>query len=98
MKELRPEMVATAASSPQVYEGHPFVVEAGVCLGGRDLRPGVSVYRFANRIPLLFEPGGDVMTRTATKRLQWGAYKISPAKDAVGVFVSIVSTKVMDAQ
>ena len=39
----------------RVLEGHPFIVEAAVSLGGRDIRPGINVYRFANRIPLLFE-------------------------------------------
>ena len=38
-----------------VLEGHAFIVEAAVSLGGRDLKPGLNVYRFANRIPLLFE-------------------------------------------
>ena len=39
----------------RVLEGHAFIVEAAVSLGGRDLRPGLNIYRFANRIPLLFE-------------------------------------------
>ena len=38
-----------------MLEGHAFVVEAAVSRGGRDLKPGINVYRFANRIPLLFE-------------------------------------------
>jgi Topoisomerase VI B subunit, transducer len=38
-----------------VLEGHAFIVEAAISLGGRDLKPGLNVYRFANRIPLLFE-------------------------------------------
>ena len=32
-------------------------------LGGHDAKPGITVYRFANRIPLLFEGGGDVATQ-----------------------------------
>ncbi len=31
------------------------MVEAAVSIGGRDARPGITAYRFANRIPLLFE-------------------------------------------
>jgi hypothetical protein len=31
---------------------------------------GINVFRFANRIPLLFEAGGDVITRTASKRIK----------------------------
>jgi len=51
----------------RVLEGHPFVVEAAVSLGGRDIRPGINVYRFANRIPLLFEVT-PVMVQTAASR------------------------------
>ncbi|WIA42896.1 hypothetical protein OEZ86_008811 [Tetradesmus obliquus] len=86
--------VGAAAGDVRVFEGHAFIVEAAVSLGGRELRPGINVYRFANRIPLLFEGGSDVITRTATKRINWGSYKINQSSDRVGVFVSIVSTKI----
>eukprot|EP00249_Psilotum_nudum_P016619 c25911_g1_i1 orf=138-2168(+) len=94
MKELHPDMVATYQGSPQVFEGHPFIVEAGVSLGGKDVKPGLNIFRFANRIPLLFEQGGDVVTRTAMKRINWNNYKIKENQDKIGVFVSIVSTKI----
>ena len=71
MQELSPELVATHSEAASVVEGHPFIVEAGVSLGGKAAREGVTVYRFANRIPLLFEGGGDVVTRTAMKRIKW---------------------------
>jgi hypothetical protein len=93
MKEVRPDMVATFTAPVGVFEGHPFIVEAGVSLGGA-VPDGLTVYRFANRIPLLFEGGSDVATRTASTRIAWGSYKIDPNKDKVGVFVSLVSTKV----
>lgn len=94
MKELNPDLVATYEGSAQVFEGHPFIVEAGVSLGGKDVKPGINIFRFANRIPLLFEQGGDVVTRTAMKRINWGSYKINQQQDKIGVFVSIVSTKI----
>lgn len=43
------------AGDGRVLEGHSFIVEAAVSVGGRDIRQGINVYRFANRIPLLFE-------------------------------------------
>lgn len=46
-----------------MLEGHAFIVEAAISLGGRELKPGLNIYRFANRIPLLFEvcfPGRPV--------------------------------------
>ncbi|KAJ4724172.1 DNA topoisomerase 6 subunit B [Melia azedarach] len=94
IKELHPDMVATYSGSAQVFEGHPFIVEAGVSVGGKDVKQGLNIFRFANRIPLLFEQGGDVVTRTAMKRINWSSYKINQAQDKIGVFVSIVSTKI----
>ncbi|KAK1305632.1 DNA topoisomerase 6 subunit B [Acorus calamus] len=94
IKELHPDMVATYAGSAQVFEGHPFIVEAGISLGGKDVKQGLNIFRFANRIPLLFEQGADVVTRTALKRINWNSYKINQTQDKIGVFVSIVSTKI----
>ena len=51
------------------------------------------MFRFANRIPLLFEGGNDVVTR-CVQRLNWNSYKIDKNNDKIGVFVSIVSTKI----
>ncbi|KAI7846328.1 hypothetical protein COHA_000165 [Chlorella ohadii] len=94
MKELRPEMVATHQGPVGVHEGHAFIVEAAVSVGGKNIKPGLNIHRFANRIPLLFEGGSDVVTRTALKRITWSTYKINQNSDKVGVFVSLVSTKI----
>ncbi|XP_062170901.1 DNA topoisomerase 6 subunit B [Alnus glutinosa] len=94
IKELHPDIVATYSGSAQVFEGHPFIVEAGVSVGGKDVKQGLNIFRFANRIPLLFEQGADVVTRTALKRINWSSYKINYSQDKIGVFVSIVSTKI----
>lgn len=94
LKEIRPELVATHQGSVGVHEGHAFIVEAAVSVGGKDIKQGLNIYRYANRIPLLFEGGSDVITRTALKRINWSSYKISQGTDKVGVFVSIVSTKI----
>lgn len=39
---------------------------------------GITVHRFANRIPLLFEGGADVMTRTAHKDIKWVGQPLPP--------------------
>lgn len=93
-KELKPTLVATHAEAADVFEGHPFIVEAGVALGGSGMKPGINVYRFANRIPLLFEAGNDVVSKTARDSIRWNNYKISPTTDRIGVICSIVSTKI----
>mmetsp|Transcript_57471 Transcript_57471/g.140265 ORF Transcript_57471/g.140265 Transcript_57471/m.140265 type:complete len:747 (+) Transcript_57471:95-2335(+) len=94
LKVTEPEYVATARDKPSAYEGHPFLVEAAVSLGGKDAKEGIQVTRFANRIPLLFEGGADVCTRVATNKIKWSSYKIDQKRDKIGVFVSIVSTKI----
>jgi DNA topoisomerase VI subunit B len=94
LKVTEPEYVATARDKPSAYEGHPFLVEAAVSLGGKDAKEGIQVTRFANRIPLLFEGGADVCTRVAVNKIKWSSYKIDQKRDKIGVFVSIVSTKI----
>ena len=93
-KVVEPEIIATARDKPGAYDGHPFIVEAAVSLGGKDAKEGITVVRFANRIPLLFEGGADVATRVANSKIKWSSYKIDHKRDKIGVFVSIVSTKV----
>lgn len=93
-KVLEPDLVATARDKPGAYEGHPFVVEAAVSIGGKDVKEGITVVRFANRIPLLFEAGADVATRVAQSKIKWSSYKMDHKRDKIGVFVSIVSTKI----
>lgn len=93
-KVLEPEFIATTRDKPSAYEGHPFVIEAAVSLGGKHLKEGVTVFRFANRIPLLFEGGADVATRVALTKIKWSSYKMDHKRDKIGVYVSIVSTKI----
>ena len=93
-KVLDPDLIATTRDKVSVYEGHPFMIEAAISLGGHNAKEGVTVYRFANRIPLLFEGGADVATRVALTKIKWSNYKIDYKRDKVGVFVSIVSTKI----
>jgi DNA topoisomerase-6 subunit B len=94
LKELQPKLIATYTDKAGVHEGHPFLVEAAISIGGRAVREGINVFRFANRIPLLFETGADVVTQVAMKKIRWDSYLLDPKKDSIGVFVSVVSTKI----
>ena len=62
--------LSLSVCSVDVHEGHPFSVEAAVSLGGAKAKPGVSVYRYANRIPLLFEGSNDVVSVVANTRIK----------------------------
>jgi DNA topoisomerase-6 subunit B len=54
ISRLNPEFVVVRQRSPTVYSGHPFIIEIGVGYGG-ELSPGITLLRFANRIPLLYD-------------------------------------------
>jgi len=77
-----------------VVDGHAVKVEAAVSLGGRKVKEGIQVHRFANRIPMLFQQGNDVSVKTANTRINWKSYRIDKNSHKIGVFVSICSTKI----
>ncbi|MFW9788700.1 MAG: DNA topoisomerase VI subunit B [Candidatus Thorarchaeota archaeon] len=62
VQRLSPAFTVFKQRAPSVYEGHPFIVETGVAYGG-SLSSGIEVYRFANRIPLLYDERSDVTYR-----------------------------------
>jgi DNA topoisomerase-6 subunit B len=93
LKELKPEFVAVHQRKPATYAGHPFVIEAGIAYGGEIPKKGVFlVYRFANRIPLLYDEANDVSLRVITA-MNWRRYKVTPDMP-VAILVHICSTKV----
>lgn len=57
-----------------VYNGNPFSVEAGIVYGG-DLPSDqpVRVVRFANKVPLLYQPGACAITK-AISEMDWRQY------------------------
>jgi DNA topoisomerase-6 subunit B len=77
--------IATVTRPPKVYRGNPFQVEVGLAHGGdwpQD-RP-IELYRFANRVPLLFQRGACGMTE-AIIRTDWRNYLLSQPKGALPV-------------
>lgn len=93
LKELKPEFVAVHQRKPATYAGHPFIVEAGIAYGGEIPRRGnFMIYRFANRIPLLYDEASDVSVRVITA-MNWRRYKVAPDMP-IAILVHICSTKV----
>uniref|UniRef100_A0A0A8XRA7 TOP6B n=1 Tax=Arundo donax TaxID=35708 RepID=A0A0A8XRA7_ARUDO len=76
------------------YMGHPFVVEALITIAANKMKKGLNIYRFANRAPLVLEERSDLITSVAKHHIQWGKYSISLEKIPVGIFVSLVGTKI----
>jgi DNA topoisomerase-6 subunit B len=92
-KELKPEFVAVHQRRPATYSGHPFVIEVGIAYGGEIPKKGVfAVYRFANRIPLLYDEANDVSLRVINS-MNWRRYKVAPDMP-VAILIHICSTKV----
>lgn len=89
---LRPEFVYATTRKPSTYRGGiPFVVEVGMAYGGY-CPPGIEVYRFANRAPLMFDAGGCVITE-AVRTVDWKRYGIKDDEKApLAIFANIVST------
>ena len=92
-KELNPEFVAVHQRKPATYAGHPFIIEVGIAYGGDVPKRGsFLVYRFANRIPLLYDEASDVSVRVITD-MNWRRYHVSPDMP-LAILVHICSTKV----
>jgi DNA topoisomerase-6 subunit B len=93
LKELNPEFVAVHQRKPATYAGHPFIVEIGIAYGGEIPAKGnFIVYRFANRIPLLYDEANDVSVRVI-EAMNWRRYRVTPDMP-VAILTHISSTKV----
>ena len=98
---MRPDYYAPPVTrAPKSVNGNPFVVEAGIVYGGDIPADGqVTILRFANRVPLLFQPGGCAITK-AVSNVDWRRYGLEqrggkgiPFGPAI-ILVHIASTKV----
>ena len=77
--------VATVTRPPKVYRGNPFQVEVGLAYGGDwPADKTIEVYRFANRVPLLFQRGACGLTESVVKT-DWRNYLLSQPKGALPV-------------
>ncbi len=92
-KELKPEFSTVVSRPPSSYSGFPFLVEAGVAYGGKVLQPGVKLFRYANRIPLLYDESSDVSFKVLNEEVDWRRYHV-PQDAPVAVITHICSTKI----
>jgi DNA topoisomerase-6 subunit B len=92
-KELNPDFITVHQRKPATYAGHPFIIEAGIAYAGEVPRRGsFLVYRFANRIPLLYDEASDVSVKVIAA-MNWRRYHVSPDMP-LAIVVHICSTKV----
>ena len=74
-KFFNPDFTAVVQRQASAYSGFPFIIEMGIAYGG-DIKPGgPHVYRYANRIPLLYDEGSDVVLKVVND-IDWSRYKV----------------------
>ena len=74
-KFFNPDFSAVVQRPASAYSGFPFIIEMGIAYGGDIKSGGPHVYRFANRIPLLYDEGSDVVLKVVNDA-DWGRYKV----------------------
>ncbi len=93
-KEFKPEFIEVYQRKPAAYSGFPFIVEVGVACGGGIPNTGKPIlFRFANKIPLLFDEASDVSYKVVNDLIDWKHYKVYP-DTPLAVFVHLCSTKI----
>jgi DNA topoisomerase-6 subunit B len=101
LDEAKPEFYTPPVSrNPRVFSGNPFQVEVGIVYGGNlTADQQVTILRFANRVPLLYQQGGCVLTKSV-EAVDWRRYGLEqrggsgiPFGPAI-ILVHIASTKV----
>jgi DNA topoisomerase-6 subunit B len=79
----RDYFIATVTRSPRVYRGNPFQVEVGLAYGGSwPSDKTIELFRFANRVPLLFQRGACGITN-AIVRTDWRNYLLSQSRGSL---------------
>ena len=77
--------ITTTTRPPKVYRGNPFQVEVGLAYGGDwPTDKTIELYRFANRVPLLFQRGACGVTE-AVVRTDWRNYLLQQPRGALPV-------------
>lgn len=78
---------------PSEWQGNPFIIEGIITTGDDFPKSDIpTLYRFANRVPLLYDSNEDVITKIV-KRFNWKRYNVSPSSP-VSLFVHLCSTRV----
>ena len=91
--ELTPEFYTTSIRPPSAYSGFPFIVEVALAYGGKVIGEGTKLYRFANRIPLLYDESNDISSQVLRDLLDRRVYRI-PSNSPLAVITHVCSTKI----
>jgi len=84
-KEVNAEFYCAVTRPPEVYRGNPFVIEAALAYGGQQSsEDSITVMRFANRVPLLYQAGACA-TNKSIVQTNWKAYGLSQSQGSLPV-------------
>ena len=76
-KEYDADFYSATTRDAGVHSGHPFIIEAGIAYGGDIEAEGkIDLLRFANRVPLVYQPGACGITQTVGD-IGWRNYKLT---------------------
>ncbi len=99
-KAIDSRFVSTVTRSPSVTNGNPFQVEVGLIFGTDLPADGpVEVLRFANRVPLMYQQGGCLLTK-GIESVDWKKYGLDHPggrgipKGPAAILVHLASTNV----
>lgn len=92
------EFYTAATRSPSVYRGNPFLIEAGIAYGGRGLAQDelVTMLRYANRVPLLYQQGACAITKSLVQTA-WKNYGLSQSRGALPTGPAVVMVHIASA-
>ena len=99
-KTIDSKFVTTMTRAPAVSSGNPYQVEVGLIFGeGMAADKPVEILRFANRVPLMYQQGGCLLTK-AIESVDWRQYGLEQAggkgipKGPAALLVHLASTNV----
>ena len=99
-KTIDSKFISTMTRVPAVSHGNPFQIEVGLIFGdGMASDSHVEILRFANRVPLMYQQGGCLLTK-AIEKVDWRQYGLEQAggkgipKGPAAILVHLASTNV----
>jgi DNA topoisomerase-6 subunit B len=83
--EVEADFFAAITRRPAVYRGNPFLIEVGLAYGGKlPAEDPVTLYRYANRVPLQYQQGACAITKAVTQT-DWKAYQFQQPRGALPI-------------
>ena len=84
-KEINAEFYCAASRPPNVYRGNPFQMEVAIAYGGEQRGDNsINVFRYANKVPLLYQQGACASFKSITQT-NWRPYGLSQSQGSLPI-------------